>query len=72
MIMQIEIKGNIDAEVDVEQIINELNELPLMKRWQYIAKILNNVHLRNIDELEPGQKDLILNFLERNKKIYAK
>ena len=72
MILDIEIKGSIPAEIDLDMIVTELNELPLMKRWEYVAGILNNVHLRNIDELEPGQKDLILNFLERNKKIYAK
>ncbi len=69
--MNVHINGHIDAEVDAGQIINELNELPLMERWQYIAKILNNIHLRNIDELEPGQRELICDFLDRQKKIYG-
>jgi len=72
MIMNIRINGFIDAEVDVDTIVKELNELELMQRWQYIAKILNNIHLRDIDNLEPGQRDLILNFLDNQKKIYKK
>ncbi len=43
----------------------ELNELDLMERWVYLAKILNNVHLRDIENLNPAQRSAIKDFLER-------
>jgi len=70
MKINVEIKGQIPLNLDIKDIVKEINELPLFERWQIVSKILNNIHLRNIDELNNSKKIIIKNFLKQQTKIY--
>ncbi|OQY03227.1 MAG: hypothetical protein B6I20_05470 [Bacteroidetes bacterium 4572_117] len=70
MVIQTHIDGKIDVEIDADTIIKELNELDLIKRWAYVAKILNNIHLRDAESLAQGQKMVLHDFLQTHLKLY--
>ncbi len=72
MRIEVEIKGKIPLNLKIEDIIKEINKLRLIERWQIVAKILNNINLKDIEELEAYQLLMIRNFLETQNKYYGK
>ena len=63
-------KHKVFIDIDDGDIIDRMNKIDLLKRWQLVAKIINHITLNEFETLTTGQKVMILNFLEKNIKLY--
>jgi len=54
--------GKVTASVDIEDVIWEINKLPMKNRWNYIGKIINGVQL-DLTNTTDEQKELIKQYL---------
>ena len=63
---EIEVKVKIDTKVQVpvsiDELIEGINDVPMTKRWHYIAKIINEVEV-DIVHMTDEQKEIIKNYL---------
>jgi hypothetical protein len=62
--MKITVDIKKEVEVDLDDVISEINELPMSYRWNHVAQILNAIDL-NKDCLTNEQRDVVRKFLER-------
>jgi hypothetical protein len=58
------VNSTFSTEIDSDDIIESLNNLPLKRRWGAVANILNQIQLDENHELEPQQRKVILSWLE--------
>lgn len=63
-------KHKVIIDIHIDDIIDRMNKLDLLKRWQLICKILNHIEANEFEVLTTGQKIMILSFLEKNIKLY--
>jgi hypothetical protein len=70
MKIDIQLNGTIPVNIPLEDIITEINELPLLERFQLIAIILNNLYTRDIDKLESAHIIIIRQFLKKQNAIF--
>ena len=63
--IELKIEKTIDVDVELDDIIWGINDLPIKKRWNHVAKIINAIQL-DLSELTDGQKLLIKEFLIKN------
>lgn len=63
--IQIKIRVNqtVDIVLDVEEIVSAVNELPVTKRWNAIAGMLNYIDFRE-EELTEEQQKITIDWLE--------
>jgi len=64
MEINIPLKGEATINMAMEDIIDEINHLPLTKRFAYIGRILNELILTDQHDMTPEQRITIINFLE--------
>ena len=70
MEIELEKKHKIFIRVDIDDLIKEINEEPLEKRWSIISQIFRECKFDNPETIGEGQKFAILQFLEKNYKLY--
>lgn len=58
------VNATISGNVDESDVVKALCNLPLKRRWNVIAKLLNQIQLEEISELDEKQRKLILSWLE--------
>lgn len=58
------VNSTFSTEIDSDEIIESLNSLPIAKRWNAVAQILNQIQIYEAHELEPKQRELIVKWLE--------
>ena len=66
----VKVISKITINIDIDDLIKDLNQKPLLEKWVYIKKILDDLFLKNIEELKPGESKLIINFLETQLKFF--
>ena len=66
--IEVEINKKIDVDIHISEIIQTINDLPMKKRWNYIAQIMNGVRL-NISDLTEEQREIIKNYLNEKLKL---
>lgn len=59
------IKQRFEVDIDLDEIVDEINELPLVDRWNWIGKVINNIKVEDVEKLHPEHKALIKDWLER-------
>lgn len=59
------IKQRFEVDIDLDEIVEEINELPLVDRWNWIGKVINNIEVEDVEKLAPEHKALIKDWLER-------
>ena len=59
--VEIDIKQRVKVNVDVSEILWEVNELPIGRKWGVVSNILNGIKLN--EELTDSQKDVIKKWL---------
>lgn len=67
--LEVRVDKRIDIEVELHDVIDALNNLPLTNRWNYVVSILNNVTL-DINDLNVDQKDIIKSYLEKRMSLF--
>lgn len=68
--LEVRIDRAVEVSVHVSDIVHELNELPLVNRWNAITTILNHIDLNDQDELEPHQKEIIIQWIKSKIKTF--
>lgn len=58
------VNSTFSTELDKDDILEAICQLPLTKRWSVVARLLNQIQLDEIHELEENQRKLILSWLE--------
>lgn len=53
-----------NTSIEIGVVVDSINELPLVQRWNFLAKLLNKLH-PELDELTDSQKELIKTWLEK-------
>jgi len=71
MEIDIKIKGVIPVDLDLDHVVKEINEQPLIDRWKFIKQLLYGIHLKDLDNLNPGQLKLIQDFLQTELKLFT-
>lgn len=64
-IKDIDISRKIDVNVHLDDVIDAINELDIHKRWNYVAKVLNEIDNNALSELTDDQKGIIERYLWR-------
>ena len=60
--VEVKIDRPIDVEVDISDVIETLNNLPIAYRWNTIARILNVVQV-DLKDLDDSQRELVGNYV---------
>lgn len=58
------VNSTFSTEIDKDDILDALCNLPLTKRWSVVSMLLNQIELDEIHELDANQRKLILTWLE--------
>lgn len=67
--IEVRIDRKIDCSVPIADLIEGINELPIKRRWNYIAQIINGVELE-LSELTDEQKGIIKNYLTKQMSLF--
>ena len=64
--IKISVKVNqlIDVDLDIEEIIDCINEMEVIKKWNFMAKMINGFSDEDISKLNSEQKSIIRKYLE--------
>ena len=58
------------VDIEIEDVIHQMNELPNKKRWKLIAQIFRECKFDDIETISEGEKFAIWSFLEKNFRLY--
>lgn len=61
---KIRLNQTVDVIFDIDEIVDAINRLPVTRRWNTIAGMLNYVNF-NEEELTPEQKKITVEWLEK-------
>ena len=73
----VNIKKDVEVVVSIDELIENLNEMPLPTRWNYAARILNEINYEdrlpsNPEEFSDEKIELIENYLKKQLTILDK
>lgn len=60
--VEVRVNQKVDVDVELYLVIDSINELPITKRWNYVAEILNALPLET-DEMTLEQKSVTKKYL---------
>lgn len=60
--VEVRVNQRVDVDVDLYLVIDSINELPITKRWNYVASIINSLPLET-DEMTLEQKQITKKYL---------
>jgi hypothetical protein len=68
--IEITLDHKVDIDIKIDDIIDGINNCEMKRRWNYIAQIINYVHL-SASELTDEQKTIVKNYLESKIKLFS-
>lgn len=69
IIATIRVNQEVEVSIDPNELLDQINELPLTKRWNHIAYFINNIQV-SINEMTDEQKEIVRNYLESKLKLF--
>jgi hypothetical protein len=60
-----EVKKEVEINVHLDDVINKMNEINMVARWNYVAKILNGLNVDDINSLSNEQKKTVGSYLSK-------
>lgn len=69
--LEVKINQRLDVKFDGSELIEAINQLPEVERWNYLGQILNELELQT-DNLTKEQKDLVKSFLTKKLSLFEK
>ena len=60
--VEVRVNQKVDVDVDLYLVIDSINELPITKRWNYVASIINSLPLET-DGMTLEQKQITKKYL---------
>ena len=67
--VEIKVEKTIDVDVHLSDVIYGINDLPMKRRWNYVAQIINAIQL-DLSELTDEQKQIVKDFLTKKLEIF--
>lgn len=69
--IEVEVKLNkiVDVEVDLHDLIDAINNVKMVDRWNYVARILNNVQA-DLSDVDDDKKQLIKEYLTKKLTLF--
>lgn len=67
--VEISISKNMDVEVDIDDVLFEINELPLVNRINYVAHLINKIDVES-GELNKDHKEKVVDWLNKQIKRF--
>ena len=64
-------KREFSITLPIDDIIEDINTMPLIERFAVISKLLNEIQLVNKHELTEEQKMIVLDFLKRTYELFS-
>lgn len=71
VMVEVEINEKVETAIHVSDLIYAVNHLPLLQRWNTVAKLLNAIDTDEISELLPDQKQLIEDYFKKQTERFA-
>ena len=68
--VEIDIRERVPINISIQDIMYEVNALPLQKKWSCVANIINNLHLTGKDS--EGEDVDKINMLNDEQKLIVK
>ena len=69
--VEVKIEQRVDVDVNVYEIIDAIEMLPMKRKWSYLAMILNQISV-DIYDLTEEHKETVKKFLEDKQKLFSK
>lgn len=60
--VEVRVNQKVDVDVELYLVIDSINELPITKRWNYVASIINSLPLET-NEMTLEQKQITKRYL---------
>jgi len=60
--VEVRVNQKVDVDVELYLVIDSINELPITKRWNYVASIINSLPLET-NEMTLEQKQITKKYL---------
>lgn len=67
--VEVKVNQTVDIEIELMDVIDSINQLPIAARWNIIGKILNELDL-TIDDLTDGQKTIVVKYLTNKLELF--
>lgn len=63
--------GELKFEVPINLVIDDINRMPLIERFQVIAKLIGKIQLNDKEDLTIQQRAIIKDYLARSLEIFS-
>ena len=67
--IEVRIEREIDVTINISDVIDGINETPMIKRWVYVANIINGVQM-DLSDTTDEQKAIIKKYLTDKLKLF--
>jgi hypothetical protein len=68
--VEIRLDQKVDVSVQIGDVIWGINELPMKKRWNYVATIINSVHT-NLSDMTDEQREIVRKYLTDKLELFS-
>jgi len=66
---EVRINQTVEVSIDPDDILEQINELPLTQKWNYIGYFINNIQV-SVGEMTNRQKEAVHKYLESKLKLF--
>lgn len=70
MIVEVKIKQTVDVDINIKDIVDEINELPILDRINQVGHLINAINSDDIISMADAHKAMIKDWLERQLKRF--
>ena len=67
--VEVKVNKTVDVEIELMDVIDSINQLPIAARWNIIGNILNELEL-TVDDLTDGQKTIVVKYLTNKLELF--
>lgn len=69
--VEIQIDQKMEVKVRLDELIEGINDMPIERRWNSIAQVLNGIEV-NVSELSEEQRDIVHRYLINKLSLFEK
>ena len=69
--LDLRINRIVNLDIDIHDVLEGINELPMTRRWNYVAHLINNIET-DIKDLTDEQKEITKKYLESKLATFKK
>lgn len=61
----VEFRQQVIVSVSIDDVVENINALPVKSRINYIARMMNNIDDNGIEDLQPEDKEVLLKYFKK-------